>query len=132
MDLPPRVQEEYAREVLREWMMAYQSANAFRSMLLAHPVKDKNTGKIANLRCPEDDFGRRVMADYVARLTRLYIELKPKVDGSANDVLKSEFAGFEPYAYAPQTLYEDLQKVFKLEAAIRNALEALKFTEFER
>ena len=131
MDLPPRVQEEYAREVLREWMMAYQAANAFRSIMLSHPIKGAD-GKIATLKQPDDDRGRAVMADYIARLTRLYVELKPKVDGSANEELKQEYGKFEPFAYAPQTLYENMQNIFKLEAALRRALEDLKFTEFER
>lgn len=69
---------------------------------------------------------------YVAKLTRFWVELSTKIIGRTEfKNFPSEFAAFEKYYKAPKSL-NNSEEIYKMEACIREALEHLKITKFER
>jgi hypothetical protein len=72
--------------------------------------------------------------EYVAKLTRLWLELEPKItDSNLYGDLPQRFAKFERFYYDPLLFSgkADAAKIFELERVIREALEKLKITSFE-
>lgn len=72
--------------------------------------------------------------EYVAKLTRLWLELEPKIkDSNLYGDLPRRFAEFERFYYDPLlfSIKTEAAKVFELERVIREALEKLKITTFE-
>lgn len=73
--------------------------------------------------------------EYVAKLTRLWLELYPKVtDNSAlGGNIAQRFKDFEPLCQYPRNFRQkgNAKKIFDLELLLREALEKLKITTYE-
>lgn len=69
---------------------------------------------------------------YIARLTSLWGELYPKLEGRTDlKDLVPKFEEFRPYYFDPTQLIGKPEDIFKLHAVLREALERLKITCFE-
>jgi len=76
---------------------------------------------------------------YIAKLTSLWLELQPKVEGRTElGDLKNEFESFEKYYFDPEQLSpkdtENKAKaddIYKLEYMLRKVIEKLKITAIE-
>ncbi len=73
---------------------------------------------------------------YIAKLTRMWGELYPKLK-NRNDLgadVITDFEAFKPYYFDPRLLAspDKAEDIFKLEMAIRNALEKLNITRYEK
>jgi len=72
--------------------------------------------------------------NYIARLTNLWGELYPKLTGR-HDIsdLVQEFERYSQYYFDPSQLIapDKSEEIFKLQAILRRALEALRITRYE-
>jgi hypothetical protein len=112
----PEVSYTYASFILSKWIELMDISEKVRTSYLNNAVDNDLT------------------YEYIARLTRLWGELRPKVKG--NTLLKdleAEFLDFEEFYYDPNRLKseDNKEKVFQMEATIRLVLEKLKITMFE-
>ena len=93
-----------------------------------------------------DNPDARIAKEYVSAMTSLWGELRPKVMGSEfNKEDKDKFMRFEPHYYDPNLLLsgyktmkdkdrkldQDHTLIFKLDEALRMAMEKLRITSFE-
>ena len=109
--------EAYTFTLLNKWEEIMKLSEAFRKEYLARR------------------FTTATHNEYVAKLTRLWLELWPKLkDNSSMGDLPERFKGFERFYYDPLLFSskKDAAKIFELEAIIREALEKLKITTFEK
>jgi hypothetical protein len=100
-------------EILKRWLEIMDVAEAFRINHISE-VKDPD---IRNL--------------YAAKLTRLWGELYPKVDGRTEfGDMESKFKEFRPFFYNPALFFEKegSARIYELEECLRMVLERLKIT----
>lgn len=107
---------QYAFELLHMWIEICEIAQDFRQNLLTKQVDADCTYA------------------YISKLTRLWVELLPKIKGRSEfKTFETEFLEFEIYYFDPTKLTgeEHAEDLFKLERILRTALEKLKITSFE-
>lgn len=76
-----------------------------------------------------DEPENEITLEYVARLTRLWKELKPKVlHRSELKDLESKYMSFEVYAIQPRELLSQADKIYELEEVICEVLDKLQLT----
>ena len=100
-------------EILQRWLAIMDVAEAFR---INHITENKDVD-IGNL--------------YAAKLTRLWIELFPKVDGRTEfGDIEKQFKDYRPYYFNPGLFFEkgDNARIYELEECLRMVLERLKIT----
>ena len=100
-------------EILSRWLAIMDVAEAFR---INHITENKDTD-YRNL--------------YAAKLTRLWGELYPKVDGRTEfGDIEAKFKDFRPYFYNPGLFFEkgDNARIYELEECLRMVLERLRIT----
>lgn len=110
--------EAYAYRILQKWVDLIEVGEKFR----AQYIKGE----------PDQDLRN----DYLARLTRMWGELRPHIEGRTEEKFKTlapEYEKFGVYFYDPKKLSDSTagEDIFKLESCIRDALHALKITQFE-
>lgn len=120
----------YAGDLLNRWSVIMDYGQAFRKAYM------------------DGNIDTELLHDYVARLTRFWLELMPKVkDRKEFGVLATDFMRFEIYYYDPEKLIgftkskEEQKKdkdssileedIFKLEAMLREVMEKLNLTSFK-
>ncbi len=84
------------------------------------------------LRCQIDKDSLNV---FISKLTRMWLELYPKVKSRHEfGDLSDRFEDYEEYYINPEklTIPENAGKLFELESIVREALERLGITDFER
>lgn len=101
-------------EILGKWREIIEIAEAFRVNHIAQ-VKDLD---IRNL--------------YAAKLTRLWLELLPKVKGRTEfgEDFERQFMEFRPFYFDPGGFFEkeDMARIYELEECLRLVLEKLRIT----
>jgi len=108
---------EYARYILSKWIEVIELGEEFRLKYLLGDV----------------DLSITYM--YVAKLTRLWGELYPKLEGRSDlSELVTHFKEFEPYYYDCSQLIDPkkAEELYKLEMALRIAIEKLGISRYER
>ena len=110
----PSSRELWEREVLGKWLEIIEFSEAFR---VNHIAGEKEVN-IRNI--------------YAAKLTRLWVELAPEVEGRKDfgeDFLQS-FKEFRAFAFDPGMFFEkeDSARIYELEECLRLALYKLKIT----
>jgi hypothetical protein len=115
----------YANYILTKWMEIMEVAEDFRYALLSRRVDHD------------------IAFDYISRLTRMWGELRPKVEGRTDGEFKdfeATFMKFEPYFYDPSKLLQvdetgasltTKDDIFQLETTLRETIEKLKLTAYE-
>jgi hypothetical protein len=104
----------YAHVLLEKWTDILTLSESFRATVLTGEVEHN----IAYL--------------YVSRLTSLWGELSPKLEGRTDfRDLVERFEAFRPYYFDPTQLTGKAEDIFKLHMILREALERLKITRFE-
>ena len=79
----------------------------------------------------KNDFDHDVNCEYVARLTRLWLELYPKVQGRADmKDLVTEYEKFQVFYRSPDLIQNSPEDIIRLEEVLRTALEKLGLTKF--
>ena len=79
-----------------------------------------------------------VLYEYIAKLTRFWVELLPKIEGRSDlgEEFVKEYKSFNDLYEDPALPIENPDKhaarIAKLERSVRTALEKLKITTFER
>lgn len=111
-ELTPKTAWEF--EILNKWIEITELAEAFR---VQHIERSKDQ-EIRNL--------------YAAKLTRLWLELSPKVEGRnefGKEFIK-EFMEFRAFYFDPGSFFEkeDNGRLYELEEILRKVLERLKIT----
>lgn len=80
----------------------------------------------------KNEFDNDVNFEYVARLTRLWGELYPKIRGREDmKELVTNYEKFQAYYRDPSMLIDKPEDIIRLEEVIRDSLEKLKLTKFE-
>lgn len=109
--------QAYTYTLLNKWEQIIELAEIYRKNLL---------------------FGREdqhTQVEYVAKLTRLWLEFVPKVKGrdEFGDIVP-EFESFRKYYLNPNLLLQQggADDIFRLEELIRIILERLRVTQFEK
>ena len=77
----------------------------------------------------------RLKSEYIAKLTRLWLELLPMVEGRSDfSSISEEFMRFESYYKNPLLLQQktNMEELFELEKVERQVFEKLKITKFEK
>jgi len=106
----------YTYTLLNKWEQVIELAETFRQNLL-YNREDQHT-----------------QIEYISKLTRLWLELLPKVDGRDEfGDLEQVFMDFERYYKDPTLLLQPdyADDILKLEMLIRRILERLGITRFE-
>lgn len=145
MDIDYNALEEYsgtsyAEAIRTRWLEILDLSIQFRIGLMIHDDNGKTIG------CNPD-----LAREYIARLSRLWLELCPKVeqkpefdvsyrDGATNKFtsLKNDFLEFRQYSANPSLFFKDTKdaetfdenKLFRLEEILRKVLEKLELTRF--
>lgn len=79
-----------------------------------------------------DEAENDVVLEYLARLTRLWKELKPKVENRSElKDLANEYMAFEAFAITPKDLLTQPEQIYKLEEVICKTLDKLGLTTLE-
>lgn len=119
-----RTGDSYAQTILTKWLEIIEIGEKIRTNLMSFNHD------------PED------LYLYVSKLTRLWLELKPKVVGKkfTTKGLEADFLAFQKYYYDPMQLIRpdsknektnpDSETIFKLEETLRTVLEELHVTEW--
>lgn len=110
--------EAYAYRILQKWVDLIEIGEKFR----AQYIKGE----------PDQDLRN----EYISRLTRLWGELRPHVEGRTEErfsKITAAYAAYSQYFYDPKKLSDatNAEDIFKLESCIRDAMHALKITQFE-
>ena len=117
-DLIP-ASEAYAYTLLEKWVDLIELSEQYRANIIANRIDNP------------------ILYEYVAKLTRFWGELLPKVEGS-NFGAKfiEEYQSFNDLYEHPELPFthpdKNAGRVAKLEKSVRAALEKLKITSFER
>ena len=91
------VGDAYAYQVLNKWLALIDISERFRGALLSFDEKEGNL--------PSD--ATELLNEYVARITRLWEELRPVVkDRKEFGDLPARYEGFSMYYYNPRRLTE--------------------------
>lgn len=112
----------YAFTLLNQWEDLNQLSIDFRTQYLNY---------CQNLPITTED--RKILSLYVAKLSRMWLELYPKLKGRTDIESSKEFLEYqENIIESPEYfLSHGASKLLNLELAIRQALEDLKITKFE-
>ena len=79
-----------------------------------------------------DEPENEVTLEYVARLTRLWKELKPKVQNRSElKDLVNKYMAFEPFAIQPKDLLTNPEQIYALEETLCEVLDKLGMTLLE-
>ena len=119
------VGEAYAYQVLNKWLALIDVSERFRGALMSFDEKEGNL--------PAD--ATELMNEYIARLTRLWGELRPVVKGRKEfGTLPEDYERFSIYYYNPRRLTEkgNIEDLFKMEEIIREVLHKTKITQYEK
>lgn len=118
-DLIP-ASEAYAYTLLEKWVDIIELSEEYRKNVIANRLDNP------------------ILYEYVAKLTRFWVELLPKIEGRTElgiDFVK-EYISFNDLYESPELPFTQPAKhaarVAKLERCVRTALEKLKITTFER
>ena len=104
----------YAYRLLEKWGDIIEVGEEFRRGML---------GK---------DLDPEVMNDYISKLTRLWLELSPKIEGRSEfKALEKDFNSYRKYYLNPELLQDNAEDFFRLEEVLRKVLEKIKITYFE-
>jgi len=130
LDQPISVGDEYANFLLEEWKAAYAIKRKYKFNLLAR-LKDNETQN-----------------DYISILVCIYKELEPKVIGRTElKDYKDKFVEYKPYVNNLEKLLPtitqsreggdmveniDCSKIDELDSILRNIIEELCITKFEK
>ena len=119
------VGEAYAYQILNKWLTLIEVSERFRGALLSYNDKEGNL--------PAD--ATEILNEYVARITRLWEELRPVVkDRKEFNDLPTRYEAFSMYYYNPRRLTEkdNIEDLFKMEEVIREVLHKTKITQYEK
>jgi len=111
---------QYASNLLADWLDCHDCSIQFREYLLS-----ENAGSAE---------AKMIMREYISRLTRLWLELWPKIKDRTETTdfkdFAKEYEAMKRYYYAPEQLVksENAEDIFKLEELIRIAIEKLRLT----
>jgi hypothetical protein len=107
--------DAYTFRILEKWTEIIEMGEEFRVLFLRNEIN------VA------------VTFQYVSKLTRLWLELSPILkDRSDLEDLPARYAEYRTYYFDPRQLMKDPEKIFGLEEILREAIEKLKITQFER
>jgi hypothetical protein len=117
-DLIP-ASEAYAYTLLEKWVDIMELSEEYRKNVIGNRIDNQ------------------VLYEYVAKLTRFWVELLPKIEGSGMDSgFITEYKSFNDIYEHPELPFTqptaNAPRVAKLERVVRTALEKLKITQFER
>ena len=118
------VAQYYATSLLNQWVAIGELSRQYRDRMLA-----------SDLNSPET---REIIRRYISSMTDFWGELAVKVRGRNDESIPAgfaeEFMKYEQYFYSPITLPidENAGDIFKLHMALREAVERLGITKFER
>lgn len=120
---PMSVGGSYALSLLNDWLDIKTKSTEFREKMLAKEADSVDAKRIAR--------------DFIAMMTVLWGELRPKVegrnDGQMNKEFSDEFMGFSQYYYNPNLLLaeEHADNLFKMQSILRAAIERLRITVYD-
>jgi len=127
MQQQPEPQEEmsgYSSFIMSKWAEIYVLSEQARVEIL------------------NNNYDHDVVHEFIAKLTRLWIELQPKVKGRSEvgTELQKTFQGFRSYAFSPSDFFEakqdegklkiGIEDLFKMEECLRDVIEKLEITVF--
>lgn len=107
---------KYAVEIIQLWLECIQFSQQVRMCWL------------------KNEFDNDLNTEYVARLTRLWAELAPKIEGMQSEFgeFVTEYKSLGEYYRNPSLLLDKPEDIMRLEIAIRQALEKLKLTSWKQ
>jgi hypothetical protein len=118
-DLIP-ASEAYAYTLLDKWVEIMELSEEYRKNIIANRIDNQ------------------VLYEYVAKLTRFWVELLPKIEGRSEfgNEFVAEYKAFIDLYEHPELPFThpeaNAHRIAKLERTVRTALEKLKITTFER
>ena len=118
-DLIP-ASEAYAYTLLDKWVEIMVLSEEYRKNVIANRIDNQT------------------LYEYVAKLTRFWVELLPKIEGRTDfgSEFVTEYKSFNDLYEHPELPFthpnENAQRIARLERVVRTALEKLKITTFER
>lgn len=108
-------------------------------ILLSVELRKQMIMALQNGQVEAGEVDETILVDFAARMTRLWLEIFPKVRGRDDfGKVKEEFLKFEQMCDPMKTLVgsdagvskESINKLFMMELAIRDALDALQITKW--
>lgn len=79
-----------------------------------------------------DELENEITLEYLARLTRLWKEFKPKVQNRTElKELVDRYMSFEKYAIEPKLLLSEVDKIYQLEEVLCEIMDKLGLTKLE-
>jgi hypothetical protein len=118
--LADQLSTDYKYGIIKLWMDSIELGVKFR-------VSHLETNGMVN---------GRVWNEYLALLTRLWIELEPGVIGLGQrgpeyQEAESNFMAFRPLVFEPTQFSEHPEKVYELEEVLRKTIDKLNITRFD-
>ena len=113
---------------------AYQEMSSdtkYKSHLLGKWCDIEELAEVFRVNLMNDILDNDVTYLYISKLTRLWLELQPLMQGRTDmKAMEKTFSDFRPYYYNPMLLMNDenSDKIFKLEECLREALHRLGVT----
>lgn len=104
--------------------------------LWTHIIETAEVYRISVMEAGDDnDVDSTIQYKYISQLTRLWLELEPKMAGiksneDAHKELESDFMSFRAAYYDPNYLIVHSDQIFKLEETLRTVIEKLGITKF--
>ena len=107
--------DAYTFKLLEKWTELIEIGEEFRVLFLRNEIQTN------------------VTYAYLSKLTRMWLELAPILkDRSDLGKLPERFNEYRVYYFDPRQLIKYPDKIFGLEEVLREAMEKLKITHFER
>lgn len=115
----------------------------YRSFVMSKWADIYNLSEQARVEILNANYDHDVVHEFIAKLTRLWIELQPKVKGNSEvpKDLQATYQRFRKYAFAPSAFFEEqddenklkmgIEDLFEMEECLRDVLEKLDIMVFE-
>jgi hypothetical protein len=119
------VDSSYKMAILQKWLRIMDLSERFREGLLVNNEDGSNTG-----------FDIEIGKEYIAAMTRLWLELLPKVEGRPEfKGLQEDFMKYRQYSASPTKFFENDNRdtenqLFLLEETLGKIVDKLKITVF--
>ena len=120
-----------------------QEMGGYRSFIMMKWAEIYELSEKARVEILNNNYDHDVVHEFIAKLTRLWIELQPKVKGRSEvgTEIQQTFQGFRNYAFSPSDFFIErqdqgklkigIEDLFKMEECLRDVIEKLEITVFE-
>ena len=119
-----------------------EESNGYASFIMSKWAEIYILSEQARIEILNNNYDHDIVHEFIAKLTRLWLELQPKVIGRSEvgRELQDTFANFRSYAFNPSGFFEEknedgkmrlgIEDLFKMEECLRNVIEKLEITVF--